>query len=248
MRGERRAPYAEDSTKGGSLINPLNYKGDVLVQVWVDSRVLATLCGWLEKQGTYPIHLSQVARKPLEVLAEVLVNGGDAELIDDTVEARDMLQKRFKIDLSRGGRGTKNVQHNITLSIRREELAESVQRGKRFSDVNRPLRQMNKNPLVNATIDKYYELYPERAEQSSQRSEEFKIDRSKIYDDTKPVVRGTEHRVLEDSNSPLKMKMTPGELEERMRKNEEEENKKLAELNSFDPMTLMGSAVKDKEV
>ena len=40
--------YKEDSTRGSSLINPLNYKGDVLVQVWVDSRVLATLCRWLD--------------------------------------------------------------------------------------------------------------------------------------------------------------------------------------------------------
>ena len=72
MRGERTEPYKEDSTKGNSLINPLNYKGDVLVQVWVDSRVLATLCGWLDDKGTYTRYMSQVVRRPLEVLVDLL--------------------------------------------------------------------------------------------------------------------------------------------------------------------------------
>jgi len=153
--------YKEDTTKGSSIINPLNYKGDVLVQVWLDSRVLATLSQWLENHGTYTNHLSQTVRRPLEILVDLLINSGDANLIDNTVEARNLLNRRYGIDLNRGGRGTKNIMHNIALSIKREDLAESVEKEKRVDDVNRPLRKYD-NPLVVDAMKKYKELYPDK--------------------------------------------------------------------------------------
>jgi hypothetical protein len=162
--------YKEDSTRGQSLINPLNYKGDVLVQVWVDSRVLATLCQWLDESGTYPNYLSQVVRRPLEVLTDLLVNEGSTRLVDNTVEARELLQKRFKVDLNRGGRGTKNTMHNISLSIKREELAESIKKSNRINDIDRPLR-VNQNPLVDRAIAKYKELFAEEAGQPLKEKE-----------------------------------------------------------------------------
>lgn len=117
--------YKEDSTKGSSLIKPLNYKGDVLVQVWVDSRVLATLCRWMDEQGEYARFMSQVVRRPLEVLAEFVSDQG-SEMIDDTGEARKMLERRFGVNLNRGGRGSKNVMHNLVLSDKRNELNERI--------------------------------------------------------------------------------------------------------------------------
>ena len=159
LKMSRDKEYVEDSTKGKSRVNPLNYKGDVLVQVWVDSRVLATLCNWLDRSGYYPNYMSQVVRKPLEAMVELLIKEGGTQLVDNTIEARDMLQKRFKVDLSRGGRGTKNVMHNVELSIRREELAEVIQREKRIDDIQRPLRA-NDNPLAEEAIKKYHELFP----------------------------------------------------------------------------------------
>ena len=71
--------YVIDSTRGSSMINPTNYKGDVLVQVWVDSRVLATLCKWMDEKGNYSRFMSQAVRRPLEVLAEYLVECGEVE-------------------------------------------------------------------------------------------------------------------------------------------------------------------------
>jgi hypothetical protein len=84
-------PYKEDSTKGGSIIQPLRYKGDVLVQVWIDSRILATLANWLEKNGDYPRFMSEVVRIPLEVIVETVTNNGSVNMIENTVEARNML-------------------------------------------------------------------------------------------------------------------------------------------------------------
>ena len=249
--------YAVDSTKGHSMINPLNYKGDVLVQVWVDSRVLATLCEWLDSKGVYPVYLSQVVRRPLEVLTDVLVNSGEVKLVDDTVEARTILQRRFKVDLSRGGRGTKNVMHNIELSIRRKDLNERVQREKGFNDVEKPLRE-NQNSAITAKVEEakrvMRELFPDGEQTQDIRHfdyEQPKEDVKRVYDDSKIVVCGTENKILgieEKEPTPLKLKSTPEEIRDRIEKADKEAQMKLDELNNFDPMSLMGSAVKEKIV
>lgn len=159
-RHDRRVPYKEDSTKGGSrLINPLNYKGDVLVQVWMDSRVLATLCRWLDGSGFHSRFMSQVVRRPLEVLAESMVDNGEVEIVDDTAEARIMLERRFNIDLNRGGKGSKNIAHNVQLSVNRAELADRVGRERKVVDANRP--QQLANPVAQAALDKYKEMFPD---------------------------------------------------------------------------------------
>lgn len=118
-RQEVDGKYKVDSTKGGSLINPISYKGDVMVQVWMDSRVLATLCKWLEKEGEYPRFLSHVVRLPLEMLADHFVEKGEVEMVDDTLEARILLEGRFHVSLNKGKKGMKNLMHNVTLSSRR---------------------------------------------------------------------------------------------------------------------------------
>lgn len=256
MRGERKNPYKEDSTRGGSVINPLNYKGDVLVQVWLDSRVLATLSRWLEEHGTYTIHMSQVVRRPLEVLVDLLVNSGDATLIDNSVEARTLLSRRYGVDLNRGGRGTKNVMHNIELSIRREDLGEAVERDRRVNDVSRPLRT-NLNPAIAAKVDearrKYNELFPNKDEQPHTEQPRFSEEdyrRGKAADervvkteDAAEFVRVQKEKV---ELPPLKEKGNSKELmQKRIQAADEESKKMLDELNSFDPMSLMGKAVKE---
>ena len=136
--GVEMTEYKEDSTKGNSLIQPLNYKGDVLTQTWVDSRVLATLTYWMESVGFYPKTLSDVARRPLELLMEMLVTEGKVGIIDDTNQARELLSRRFRVNLNRGGRGGKNILHNQVLSDMRSDLAENLLRQKERDDVSRP--------------------------------------------------------------------------------------------------------------
>ena len=221
--------YAVDSTRGLSMINPLNYKGDVLVQVWVDSRVLATLMHWLDAQGTYPAYMSQVVRRPLEVLTDVLVNGGDATLIDNTVEAREMLQRRFKVDLSRGGRGEKNKIHNITLSMRREDLAESLSKQRMVYDINRPLRTTTVvRPEESIEQSESYKGLFDGIDIERQTAMRFKVNRDGL-DDSIPVPRAERKVVVvEDANNqPMKEKMSNQEVQERMKKIEREEKENL---------------------
>jgi hypothetical protein len=154
MKRVKEKEYKVDSTKGMSLINPINYKGDVLVQVWVDSRVLATLCRWIDSNEGYVRFMSQVVRRPLEVLAEMLVKNGQVEIVESTVEARKMLERRFGVNLNPGKRGTKNVLHNMTLSERGEELSEELRNSK-------GLRQRSVEKKVDPRVEEALRIYKE---------------------------------------------------------------------------------------
>ena len=111
-----------DETRGKSMIDPVNYKNDVLTQAWVDSRTLATLMMWLDSVGAQPRTMSDIVRIPLKTIVKHLVSVGEVKMIDDTNVARQILAKRTGVDLSRGGRGGKNVLHNVVLDARRSEL------------------------------------------------------------------------------------------------------------------------------
>jgi hypothetical protein len=209
---ERKVPYAEDSTKGKSMINPVNYKGDVLVQVWVDSRVLATITRWMDDKGNYPRYMSHAVRRPLEVLAGFLVDNDEVEMVDDTAEARKMLERRFNVDLNRGGRGYKNVLHNMTLSDRRGELGDRISKEQRIFDVYRPKSKAQPNKLVDQAVEKYNELF----------SKDNKQETSKYFDDYSGIKEG----------------MTNEEAAEVIKANEEIAQRDLDALNSLDLSTL----------
>ena len=134
---ETETDYKVDATKGSSLINPERYKGDVLVQVWVDSRILATLSAWLDKKGVITRFMSQVIKEPLRVLVEHLVEDGEVEMVDETIIARDILQRKYHINLNPRGRGGKNILHNIVLSERRKEIGDRLDDTE--PDVNVPI-------------------------------------------------------------------------------------------------------------
>lgn len=131
-----------DSTRGKSVIDPVDYKGDALVQVWIDSRVLATLSIWLDGEGDPTRFLSEVVKVPLSALVELLVGQGDVELVDDTAEARAMLRRKYRVNLNPQGRGGKNVLHNVVLSDRRRKLGGVVRGildGAEAGDVSVPM-------------------------------------------------------------------------------------------------------------
>lgn len=124
--GNRKEPYAEDTTKGASLMKPLNYKHDVVTQAWIDSRILATLAMWMESNNCPAKSFSDLCRRPLELLVEILTSNGNAELVDDTARARNYLETRFRIKLNRNEKGTKNVLHNQILTSQRKDLGETM--------------------------------------------------------------------------------------------------------------------------
>ncbi|MBU2685853.1 MAG: hypothetical protein KKF27_21640, partial [Gammaproteobacteria bacterium] len=163
-------------------------KGDVLVQVWVDSRVLATLCRWMDAKGEYAMHMSQAVRRPLEVLAEFLADQGEVEMVDDTAEARSLLSRRFNVDLNRGGRGTKNVMHNLALSDMRGELGERIQSRRRVDEVNRPGKVRELDPKAAAAIEAYKKMFGDGGEGGGESPEPI-VERAV---DNTPVVRSVE--------------------------------------------------------
>ena len=156
-KGRRRnMPYKVDSTKGGSELNPASYKGDALVQVWMDSRWLATLSRWLDKQGGYTRYLSEIVNDSIKVLVEHLVENGEVEMVDDTVEARSILEMKYRVNLNPAGKGLKNKLHNIILSDKRKSLRGRMELKADHSTVDVP---MGKNIDIGADVARGVKIY-----------------------------------------------------------------------------------------
>jgi hypothetical protein len=120
----RNKPYVEDSTKGAALLNnPKRYKGDVMVQVWMDSRVLATISRWLDQEGMFTRFMSEVVRDSLKLFCDFLVDTREVDMTEDTKEARDLLVRKYRVNLNVDGRGLKNAVHNQLLSDRKNVLS-----------------------------------------------------------------------------------------------------------------------------
>jgi len=144
----------DNETRGKSAIDPVDYKGDALVQVWIDSRVLATLSAWLDKVGNLTRFLSEVVKVPLSVLVQHLVEEGEIDMIDDTMEARTMLRRKYRVNLNPEDRGRKNLLHNIVLSDRRKRLSDIVSGaldGSAASDVSEPMRRTGRASVEELT-------------------------------------------------------------------------------------------------
>ena len=120
--GDRMGNHKEDSTRGTSVLSPVSYKGDALVQAWIDSRVLATLSRWLDREGNFTRFLSEVVKDSLQMLCDHLVNNNEIEMVDDTVEARTLLERKYRVNLNPNDRGNKNKLHNVILSNKRRSL------------------------------------------------------------------------------------------------------------------------------
>lgn len=114
--------YVENSTKGSSRIEPRTYKRDVLMQVWMQSRHLATLLKWLDSSGVLIRFRSEIVQVVIEQVLHHLVDSGEVEMIEFAEGARVMLENRFGAASNPSGRGEKNVYHNLTLDSRRKEL------------------------------------------------------------------------------------------------------------------------------
>jgi hypothetical protein len=111
---------AEDSTKGKAIINPKTYKGDSCIQVWLERRRLAMLSVWLDSNGVNTRFISDVVRESLNVLCEIIVSNGQGVEID-TITAGNILESKYRANLNSGGRGMKNLSHNLILEDRKVE-------------------------------------------------------------------------------------------------------------------------------
>lgn len=148
----RPGEFKEDSTKGSSRVIPKTYKGDVFVQVWLDSRKLATLSNWLDSNSAFTKFMSDVVRESLNILVRHLVEVEAAHLIDDTSYARDMLRTKYRVNLNQGNRGLKNAFHNIKLTEDRRNISGSIKIG--IDDMRgRPVKEADLDEVKRATED-----------------------------------------------------------------------------------------------
>jgi len=140
----RRGEYREDCTDGQfSILNPVRFKGDSLVQVWIDSRELATISEWLDRGGDYTRFLSEVVKEGLHILCENIVENGEIEMIEDTQKARRLLEDKYDVRLNPNGRGEKNILHNQILSDRKREERDNVP--ERVRELQKQAREVYKN-------------------------------------------------------------------------------------------------------
>ncbi len=106
--------YAENSTCGKAMINPITYKRDVLVQVWVQSRYLVALDQWLDHGGVNLRHLSDIINESIEQIIKSLLDNEEISSLMACQNARDFLQFKYRISLD-GNRGQRNALHNLHL-------------------------------------------------------------------------------------------------------------------------------------
>lgn len=144
----------EDSTKGTAPINPVSYKGDALIQVWIDSRVLATLSNWLDTGGMFTRFLSEVVKNSLQILCDHLEDSGAVTMVDDTATARDLIYRKYRVNLNPQGRGMKNALHNIVLSDRRKSLRGQIEARQYKTNVNVPCGDNNQTIAVDDDLVK----------------------------------------------------------------------------------------------
>ena len=129
MKGD----YKEDSTKGKAMMRPRTYKGDSLIQAWVDRRKLAVLSEWLDNSGKRTRFLSDVLKFTIDIVVNQLIENGLAEKIELTEDAKRILDMKYKADLNPRGRGERNLTHNLQLDEIRKSHSYDY-------EINRPIQ------------------------------------------------------------------------------------------------------------
>ena len=118
----RPGEYVQDSTKGAALLSGAKtYKRDVLMQVWMQSRHLATLLNWLESNGRRVRFRSEIVQFTVEEIVRHLRDSKGCDIVEFTEDARNTLDERFGVQSNPKERGMKNVLHNMILDDRRKE-------------------------------------------------------------------------------------------------------------------------------
>ena len=187
----RSSKYKEDSTKGGALMNnPKTFKRDVLVQVWCDSRDLATLSEWLDRTDGYTRFMSEVVQNSLSAVVAMLVDSGEVSMIEDTAVARELLSRKYRVDLNPSGKGLKNAHHNLLLSEKRKGLSEFVKRREVF--VPTPLATddvgTDRGFLSKEKLDEQVEIYKKlEIEDAAQQGRD---NMKRFLEENKPDERG----------------------------------------------------------
>jgi hypothetical protein len=124
MARRRFGDYKEDVTRGKySIVNPKTYKGDSLVQAWLERRKLAGICEYMDTHGSkeeQPRFMSDILRFVIDRAYEQLVSAGLCREWE-ILPAGEYLESKFRIELNPQERGKKNLNHNLILQERKSE-------------------------------------------------------------------------------------------------------------------------------
>ena len=126
----RKGKYVQGSTRGKSNISPTEFKGDSLVQGWIDRRKLAMLSTWLDEGGYNTRHLSDLVRCTIDIVVDNLIANDIVREIEYTDDASKILNLKYRAELNPSGRGLKNLQNNLVLS----EIKRNEKNGTRLDD------------------------------------------------------------------------------------------------------------------
>ncbi len=136
--------YKEDSTRGRAVVRPRNYKGDTLVQAWIDRRKLAVISQWLDEGGYRTRFLSDLVKLTIDEVVAELVERGIVEMIEFTDSATKILEMKYRADLNPGKRGMRNLHHNMVLDKLRsgERLVDDIEREGSDSSIVQEARKL----------------------------------------------------------------------------------------------------------
>lgn len=254
-----------DSTKGRSYLhNPQTPKKDIYVQLWVESRMLATLSRWLDdKEMIGTRYMSEAVRIPLEMLVEHLVKSGQVELVESFREARDILRMKYHVKLNDGDRGLKNVLHN--------DILEERERGKEKGPLDRFESDRSYTNDSEVHDSEREDMYRKDFEKMKRIEAEEHVRKDKEIIDSLPVdeesgavivprqrgntVTVTQERVIERPQHTVAHKddaprqRTAGELDELERERARKDAEQLERMNrGFAEMTAVDSIRKINEV
>lgn len=177
----------EDSTKGSARIMPTNYKGDVLVQAWVDARKLAALSVWLDEGGYVTRHLSDLVTITIDEVVSKLIDAEMVEKIEFTDEARNLLIAKYRAQLNPGGRGKRNMLHNLHLDeLRRSRFKNEVnevpvlRQGQRVSREEMKELMKTYEKIAKEDREKKFKEQADKQKEEAMKSKYFKEDKAII--------------------------------------------------------------------
>ena len=231
-----RRDYVEDSTRGNAKIMPLNYKGDVLVQSWIDARKLATLSKWLDEGGYFTRFLSDIVKIVIDEVVGQLVEGGKCEMVEFSEDARDYLVCKYRVNLNPSGRGKRNMLHNLHL----DEMRRKSINDRDILPSGRGGREDSMEWVEEATRV-YRELEAEEEKREESRLDEELKENIRRAKDSGKIVKERDKRLkrkikADDTYMPKSREEVINDVRKR-----NEEDKKLAEMDmSSEALGLKG--------
>lgn len=104
---------------------PYKAKPDAIMQTSVDRRDLAVIALFLQKKNRLPRNRSDLLRSAVEMIAQVLINSGEQEIIS-TEQATEILERLGIVGLNPNHRLARNLVENLQAESLLDEEPEEI--------------------------------------------------------------------------------------------------------------------------